>query len=165
MILDVCGTIAPSCTANTVEGAIPKSPRISLIVTGASDSKWSSSPSCSTVTLIAFRVGSALCLIRRWAKHCRDRIARYCGGFEIHCPLDAGVQIPLSAPLLFLQIESEVGFIIRVAEYYHPSPRAYSHLRSPRPLAYFSVEYGNFVASCNCRGGNGNELLESDRSG
>ena len=20
----------------------------------------------------------------------RDRIARYCGGFEIHCPLDAG---------------------------------------------------------------------------
>ncbi len=29
----------------------------------------------------------------------RDRIARYCGGFEIHCPLDAGVQIPLSAPL------------------------------------------------------------------
>ncbi len=28
----------------------------------------------------------------------RDRIARYCGGFEIHCPMDAGVQIPLSAP-------------------------------------------------------------------
>ena len=27
----------------------------------------------------------------------RGRIARYCGGFEIHCPLDAGVQIPLSA--------------------------------------------------------------------
>ena len=29
----------------------------------------------------------------------RGRIARYCGGFEIHCPLDAGVQIPLSALL------------------------------------------------------------------
>ena len=27
----------------------------------------------------------------------RDRIARYCGGFEIHCPLDAGVQISFSA--------------------------------------------------------------------
>ena len=31
----------------------------------------------------------------------RGRIARYCGGFEIHCPLDAGVQIPLSAPSPF----------------------------------------------------------------
>ena len=30
-------------------------------------------------------------------KQSRGRIARYCGGFEIHCPLDAGVQIPLSA--------------------------------------------------------------------
>ena len=27
----------------------------------------------------------------------RDRIARYRGGFEIHCLMDTGVQIPLSA--------------------------------------------------------------------
>ena len=58
----------------------------------------------STVKVNLHAFGSQHHAYERRAKateQSRGRIARYCGGFEIHCPLDAGVQIPLSA--LFTQ--------------------------------------------------------------
>ena len=47
----------------------------------------------------------------------RDRIARYCGGFEIHCPLDAGVQISLSAPISISRAQNlKIGTIILISK-------------------------------------------------
>ena len=90
--------VVPSST-RTVEGGMPAASSASPTVdpAGMSTSWLPSKPSnrirmimppCTTLMWPAWDASSAS----------RDRIARYCGGFEIHCPMDAGVRISLSAP-------------------------------------------------------------------
>ena len=93
---------------------------------------------------------------------CRDRIARYCGGFEIHCPLDAGVQIPLSAPILGPYTIPSGSQMRLVVDDHDLGPGTYLDLRAPCPLTHFPVEDPYHIAPRDGRCLRWDELLECD---
>ena len=95
----LCGTTESLWIAKTVEGRIPIFWIIDSIEQGPSNSNSVLTPSLRIpISMYRGRGITLMTSAHQRAINCRDRIAWYRGGFEIHCPLDARVQISLSAP-------------------------------------------------------------------